>query len=98
MTRVKQPAIQFRSEIAKQEGMQPNGQRHEFTFEFDGTETAKTLPPGWKPYAVYLDGLRQFKGENNDFEIKSDGSRWSVVWAIAPANNSACHIDAERDT
>ena len=61
--------------------------------------------PFWTPdaqaaddWAVYLDGLRQFEGPGNDYTVTQDGFKYSVVWAVAPANTSACHIDAERQT
>lgn len=96
MTRVSQSAIQVRSELSKARGPGRSDERHPFVFEFDGSETTKELPLGWKPYAVYLDGSRQFEGSSDDYTVTFDGFKYSVVWAVAPSNTSACHIDAER--
>ena len=95
MARASKKAINARADLGKPSA---TATRHAFQLEFDGSETTKTLDFGWKPYAVYLDGLRQFEGPGNDYTVTQDGFKYSVVWAVAPANTSACHIDAERQT
>lgn len=82
--------------LAKLAGLKPPPERNTFVFDFDGSETTKELPQGWKPFAVYLDGSRQFEGSGDDYTLKDDGFRYSIIWAVAPANTSSCHIDAER--
>lgn len=96
MAQANQPAINLRSLLAKLKNLKPAPVRETFTFEFDGTETSQVLPLGWKPFAVYLDGLRQFEGVNNHYTAASDGFQYTVTWAVAPSGTSACHIDAER--
>lgn len=96
MTTATQGAVNVRAILNKLSAMRQPPTRESFTFEFDGTETTQTLPTGWKPYAVFLDGSRQFLGAGDDCDVSFDGFRYSVVWSVAPSNTSACHIDAER--
>lgn len=96
MARVSMPAQNVRSMLAKLAGLKPAPERATFQREFDGTNAVQILPAGWKPVAVYLDGLRQFEGASDDCTVSFNGFLYSVTWAVTPANTSACHIDAER--
>lgn len=89
------PAINLRALVTHVMSWKPYPKRYTFDYDFNGTETTKALPTGWKPYAVYLNGEREREGAGNDYELKFDGVAWSVVWANAPNNTSYTQIDAE---
>ena len=95
MARITKSALNLRELLAKLSSLKSAPRRHTFDYEFDGTETSKTLPAGWKPYAVYMNGEREREGTGNDYTLSFDGFAWSVNWPIAPNNTSYTQIDAE---
>lgn len=61
-------------------------------FSGNTSDTVFTLPLGWKPFKVYVDGDLKREGELEDYTITFDGFRYSVVFAIAPPG---VNIDVE---
>ena len=94
-SRVYQPAKKLRAVIAKVMAIKPAPKRHTFDFEFNGTETTKTLKAGWMPKAVYLSGSREREGAGNDYLLSFDGFLWTVTWSTAPTGTDWAYIDAE---
>lgn len=69
--------------------------RHSYPFEFDGTETTKVLPSGWKPTAVYLSGPRQLVGSGGEVTFTESYGIWTVTWDTAPLVTDWAYVDAE---
>lgn len=87
---VQLPEVNIRERLAKTLHTQ-HPTKEDFGFTGDGTETTFTLNYGWKPKRVWVDGVKKRQGSAEDYTISSDGFKYSVVFAVAPA------LDAEID-
>ncbi len=56
-----------------------------FWFSGTGAQTAFTLPSGWKPKFVYVDGSLRRPGTGEDYTVSFDGFIYTVSFAVAPA-------------
>lgn len=78
------PAVSIREELsALKSRVQPS--RFTEVFEGDSTTTTFAVTQGFKPFAVYVDGLRFTEGALDDYTVSYDGFTYSVVFAVAPA-------------
>jgi len=87
------PAVNIRERLA-QALNDPKGQREDFEFTGDGTETDFALPKGWKPKRAYIDGSKKREGSAEDYTVKYDGFVYSVSFAVAPALNAEIDVEA----
>jgi hypothetical protein len=87
------PAINVREKL-NQATLECAEVYEDFTFTGDSTETDFTLPNGWKPYRVYVDGSKQRKGSAEDYTVTFDGFTHTVSFAAAPANNAEIDVEA----
>jgi len=67
-----------------------------FWFLGDAVVTSFILPIGFKPYSVYNAGARVKEGSADEYTVSYDGSVYSVVFAVAPANGNDICIDGVR--
>ena len=58
---------------------------HEFWLVGDSSETNFSIPSGWKPKHVYVDGSLMKPGSGDDYTVSFDGFAYTVVFAVAPA-------------
>lgn len=82
---VSKPAINIRDILAKLANIEPPKRTATEVFEGDTTTTTFAVTRGFKPKAVYVDGLRFTEGALEDYTVSFDGFLYSVVFAVAPA-------------
>ncbi|WP_296059615.1 hypothetical protein [uncultured Amphritea sp.] len=87
------PAVSIRERLA-QALPKPTGQTEDFYFTGDGTNPDFSLPKGWKPKRVWIDGGKVRKGVAEDYTIKSDGFVYSISFGTAPALNAEIDVEA----
>lgn len=56
-----------------------------FWFNGNGTTTTFTLPIGWKPKFIYVNGALRREGSSEDYTVSYDGFQYSIVLASAPS-------------
>jgi hypothetical protein len=82
---VSKPAINLRELLAKINAIKPAAQRYTFWFDGDSSNTTFSLPKGWKPIEVFVNGSIYRPGSSEDYEITYDGFVYSVEMSVAPA-------------
>lgn len=93
--RYEQPALNLRALLAKVAGLKPAPRYETFDFEFDGVEVKKSLPAGWKPKIVFLNGGAERKGVGNDYTLSESLGVWSITWGTTPNITDWAMIYAE---
>lgn len=81
---IEKPEINLREALASAAGS-PTPPVETFWFSGDSTKTDFPLPRGWKPTAVYADGLLKRPGSAEDYTVAFDGFIYTVSFAVAPA-------------
>ena len=83
---IEKEAQNLREELASLRARVAMGMAQEaFWFSGTGAQTAFTLPSGWKPKFVYVDGSLSRPGTGEDYTVSFDGFIYTVSFAVAPA-------------
>ena len=76
-------------------GKPREGRPHTFWFEGDNAKLDFTLPVGWEPAMVFVNGALMRDGELEDYTVKNDGFVLTISFAVAPAGVSI-GVSSER--
>ena len=83
---IEKEAQNLREELAALRARIALGVAHEaFWFSGTGAQTAFTLPRGWKPKFIYVDGALRRPGMGEDYTVTYDGFIYSLTFTVAPA-------------
>lgn len=83
---ITKPAVNLREELAALRArIAADVAQEAFWFSGTGAQTSFTLPRGWKPKFIYVDGVLRRPGTGEDYTVNYDGFIYSLVFAVAPA-------------
>ena len=83
---IEKEAQNLREELAALRARVAMGVAQEaFWFSGTGAQTTFTLPRGWKPKFVHVDGALRRPGTGEDYTVSFDGFIYTVTFAVAPA-------------
>jgi hypothetical protein len=71
-------------EIARLIKLTKNLEQQTFWFAGVSPTVTFTLPSGWEPVNVYVDGGLMRPGTGEDYTVLYDGFLWSVTFSVAP--------------
>jgi len=58
--------------------------RTTFWYDGDSVNPQFTVPAGWKPLTVFVDGAQKRPGSLKDYTVEHDGFQWVIQFAAAP--------------
>jgi hypothetical protein len=83
---ITKPEVNLREELAALRAKVAAGVAQEaFWFSGTGAQTAFSLPRGWRPKFVYVDGALRRPGSGEDYVVSIDGFIYTITFAVAPA-------------
>lgn len=82
--KITRPARNLLEELAALRAQVAQSAQEPFWFTGNGATTTFSIPPGWVPKFVHVDGALKREGSGEDYTVTYDGFTRSVVFAVAP--------------
>lgn len=91
--KITKPELNLREELTKAQ-VSLHYSQEEFYFTGDAIITTFSLPAGWSPVFVYVDGVKVRKGAAEDFTVTFDGFIYSVEFSSPPGSSAKIDVIA----